>query len=154
QVRNYKLDSIGLAVRSAATDALTQAANGGYAHAFGMIPYPRARKGSVRWLASWVRPLDEAVSVAEFKRVSAALMWARAGDGPHGYLTWPRRARVAPLAGPRAPVFVAPIAAWLAGYRQVREDEGVPDVITHEQRAPASMSRARPSGVTERAPAR
>lgn len=133
QVRSYKLDSIGLAVRSAATDALTQAANGGYAHAFGMIPYPRARKGSVRWLASWVRPLDDAVSVAEFKRVSDVLMWVRDDDGPHGYRTWPRGARVAHLTGPGAPVFVAPIEAWLAGYRQVREDENVPEMIAREQ---------------------
>src|SRR5690625_4924548 len=56
QVRNYKLDSLGAALRSAAMDAVAQAANGDIPHALGLVPYPRARAGTVRWLASWLTP--------------------------------------------------------------------------------------------------
>lgn len=119
QVRNYKLDSLGAALRSAAVDAVAQAANGDMPHALGLVPYPRARAGSVRWLATWVRtPAGLPVEVHEFASVSKAAAWVRDDQGPYGYRVWPREQRVAHLGGRGDHVFVAPAEAWLALYRQ------------------------------------
>lgn len=121
QVRNYKLDCLGAALRSAAVDAVAQAANGDMPLALGMVPFPRARSGSVRWLASWVRPpVSLPVEAHEFASVSKAAAWVRDDQGPYGYRVWSREQRVAHLGGRGDHVFVAPAEAWLALYRQTR----------------------------------
>ncbi|MPV50139.1 hypothetical protein GCG21_08995 [Pseudactinotalea sp. HY160] len=121
QVRNYKLDSIGAAVRSSAVDARTQAANGLLPHGLGLVPYPRARAGTVRWIATWLTPpAPLECEPVEFKTITKALAWLRDDDGPHGYLTHPRTRRVAALTGPGTEVFVAPAEAWLAAYARAR----------------------------------
>lgn len=119
QVRNYKLSQIGQALRSAAVDAVAQAQNGDLPFSFGLVPYPRARKETVRWLASWVDhpvPLPDGVEPLEFKTVSKATEWVRDDEGPYGYIVHPREGRIAHLTGSGTPVFVAPAEAWLAMY--------------------------------------
>src|SRR5699024_4247618 len=92
-------------------------ANGDHDFALGLVPYPRARAGTVRWIASWVQsPGDLPVEPVEFKIVSKAAAWARDDTGPHGYLVRPRTERIAHLTGSGAPVLIAPYEAWLAMY--------------------------------------
>jgi len=118
QVRNYKLDSLGAALRSAAMDAVAQAANGDMPHALGLVPYPRARAGTVRWLASWLTPPSQPeCQELEFASVSKAASWVRDDQGPYGYRVWPRHQRLAYLGGRGDHVFVAPAEAWLRLYR-------------------------------------
>lgn len=93
QVRNYRMEQIGQAIRSSAVDALEKAANGDLPYALGMVPYPRARAGTVRWLATWVTPpTDLDVEPIEFKLVSKA---ARL-DEHHAGNRWSRRCRSNP----------------------------------------------------------
>ncbi|MGC0250436.1 hypothetical protein [Pseudactinotalea sp. Z1748] len=128
QVRNLALKDIGLALRSAATDAVAQARNGDLDYALGLVPYPRARSGTVRWIASWLTsPADLGDEAVEFKMVSKALDWVRDDEGPYGYLTRPRQHRVAHLTGTGTPVMVAPYEAWLARYVLTRT--GTPPVF-------------------------
>lgn len=127
QVRNYRMEQIGQAIRSSAVDALEQAANGDLPYALGMVPYPRARAGTVRWLATWVTPpTDLDVEPIEFKLVSKALSWVRDDEGPYGYEARPRTSRIAHLVGPGAAVFVAPCEAWLERYASTRTEEALP----------------------------
>lgn len=124
QVRAYKMDSLGAAIRSSARDAVAQADNGDMDHALGLVPFPRARPGTVKWLActtpeAWPGPLP--IDPVGFKMVSRALTWLRDDDGPHGFLAYSRVERVGLLEGGNAgaPVLLAPFEAWLAGYRDV-----------------------------------
>lgn len=136
QVRNYKLDSLGLALRSSATDAVAQAANGDQGHALGLVPYPRARAGTVRWIASWVHaPGSLVVDPVEFKTVSKAVAWVRDDTGPYGYLARARIERIAYLTGAGTPVMIAPYEAWLELYaaRKLAQSELAP-FATSEQR--------------------
>lgn len=122
QVRSYALTSIGLALRSAAVDAVAQAANGDARFALGLVPYPRARAGTVRWIASWIdAPVDLGVEPVGLKMVGKALVWVRDDTGPHGYLARPRTERIAHLTGNGAAVMIAPYEAWLARYRLARK---------------------------------
>lgn len=119
QVRNYKLSQIGQALRSAAVDATQQAENGDLPFSFGLVPYPRARKDTVRWLASWIHhpgTPHAGVEPLEFKTVSKATEWVRDDQGPYGYMVHPREQRIAHLTGSGTPVYVAPAEAWLAMY--------------------------------------
>ena len=121
QVRAYKMDSIGAAVRSSAKDSVTQAGHGDKDYALGMVPYPRARAGSVKWLAcvdvdAW--PSGRPDEVVEFAMISKALDWVRSDEAPYGFLAYPREQRIAVLAGGETrPVLVAPIEAWIEAYR-------------------------------------
>lgn len=123
QVRSYAMSQIGTAVRSSAKDAALQAANGDMPFALGLVPFPRARTGTVRWLAcvqQW--PANLPVEPVAFSMVSRALTWVRDDDGPHGYLPHPRATRIARLAGgDTSAVLIAPIEAWLDAYRSVAE---------------------------------
>ncbi|XKH58650.1 hypothetical protein LG293_16495 (plasmid) [Citricoccus nitrophenolicus] len=120
QVRNYKLASLGQAVRSSAKDAVSQAGNGFSSYALGMVPYPRATKASVRWLAcvspDWW-PGGEPVPAAEFGTISKLADWVRSDEGPKGFLAYPRHLRIGLLTGEAGQVIVAPIEAWLNAYR-------------------------------------
>lgn len=117
QVRCYKIDSIGAAIRSSALDSVVQADNGDKDFALGMVPYPRARAVTVKWLAAttleaWPVPLE--VEPETFGMVSRALTWVR--DDSDG--ASPRTERIALLrSGSAAPVYIAPIEAWLDAYR-------------------------------------
>lgn len=123
QVRNYKLDSIGAAVRSSAVDAVAQAANGLLPHGLGLVPFPRARAGTVRWIATWITPpAPLGCEPVEFKTIGKALAWVRDDVGPYGYLPRGRDERVAALTGPGQPVFMAPAEAWLAAYLRSRSE--------------------------------
>lgn len=113
------LANLGQAIRSSATDSVTQAGHGNLPHALGMVPVPRARKEQVNWLAAvspdrWPLPIEP---VAEFAIVSKALAWVRADEAPYGFRAWPREERIGLLAGPGSPALVAPMAAWLNAYR-------------------------------------
>lgn len=122
QVRNYKMANIGIALRSAATDSVIQAANGRVSTGLGMVPIPGARKGTVRWLAScekWPAPLwneGGLIEPMEFKLVSKALEWLRNEKTIDDTPPVSRDHRVARLLGRGAPVYVAPIEAWLLSY--------------------------------------
>jgi hypothetical protein len=126
QVRNYRPEALGAALRSSATDSTKQAANGRVALGLGLVPIPRARKGTVRWLASveeWPTPLWEEGGLIQpepFKLVSRAIAWLRDEKGTHDRPAVSRNLRVAHLTGAGAPVYIAPIEAWLDAYAFVR----------------------------------
>ena len=122
QVRNYDLAAIGRAIRSAAVDAAAQAANGDQPYALGMVPVPRAKQGTVRWLAcvtGWPEPpVREPV---HFELVGRMLTWLRDDTGPYGYDPRPRTARIATLRCTGGDlVWVAPIEAWLETLQLLR----------------------------------
>lgn len=111
QVRVYAKDALESAIRSAAADAVVQAANGDRTYALGMVPVPRASNGTVRWLAcvdsgEWPTDIDKGPTTVGFKSISTALAWRRDDTGPHGYLTYPRTERIAmlPVVSPPTPV--------------------------------------------------
>lgn len=122
QVRAYALGSIGQAVRTSARDAVEQARNGEMEFALGLVPFPRARPGTVRWIACVERwPSTEPIAPIDFNQVARALAWLRDDEGPHGYRAYPRTERLAVLSGGNtAPVLLAPAEAWIEGYRQER----------------------------------
>lgn len=136
QVRAYKMDSIGAAVRSSARDSIVQADNGDMDYALGLVPFPRARPGTVKWLAcvqpeAW--PTGAPEGTIPFALISRTLTWVRDDDGPHGFLAYPRDRRIALLSGGDcAPVLVAPFEAWLVAYRQAtgRPAPATPDIET------------------------
>ncbi len=125
QVRNYAMSQIGTAIRSSAKDACIQASNGDRPLALGLVPYPRARNGSVKWVAcvkEWPVPL--LVDPVPFAMVSRALTWLRDDDGPHGFMAYPRELRIAILTGGNTePVLLAPVEAWVAAYRDTRQHQ-------------------------------
>ena len=128
---------MGRGLRTAATDSVEQARHGGVPFALGMVPVPRARKESVRWLASCLswpgsRPGDEEIAV--FTNPGAAIAHLRRDD-----LGVPRTRRIAQLRRLNTcSVFVAPIEAWIQAYRRVRvgagETGGVAAYVVHESR--------------------
>ena len=126
QVRNYRVEAIGLALRSSATDSTKQAVNGRVPHGLGLVPVPRARKETVRWLASveeWPIPLwadGGLIQPEPFKLVSKAVTWLRDEKGTHDRPAVTRNLRVAHLTGSGAPVYIAPIEAWLESYATLR----------------------------------
>ncbi|GAA3634687.1 hypothetical protein [Microlunatus ginsengisoli] len=123
QVRSWAVAQIGTAIRSAAIDAAAQARNGDLAHGLGMVPVPRAPRGSVRWLAcclDWPAVLPR--EPVHFELVGRMLAWLRADVGPYGFDARPRTTRIATL--PRSGgglVLVAPMEAWLTGYSTLRD---------------------------------
>lgn len=129
QVRAYAMPRIGLAIRSAALDAVAQAHNGDLPHALGLVLIPGARQAGVRWLAcaaEWPWPVCR--EPVPFELVGRMLPWLRDDDGPYGYDARPRAERVAALRGSATDggsrILVAPVEAWLAGFRQARKDAG------------------------------
>lgn len=124
QVRAYQLKNIGLALRSAAVDATRQASHRMCRHGLGLVPYPRARARSVKWVAAtetWPAPwlLENDREPVLFKMVTRCLDWVRDDEGPYGYLARPRHTRTALLAtGNSPPIIVAPVEAWLHAYRR------------------------------------
>ncbi len=127
QVRNLAPASLGLAVRSSASDAVRQAANAGLPLALGLVPVHRARHGSVRWLAcAHVWPATPCRDPLPFTTVAKAVEWVRADEAPYGFLPHPRRHRVAALQAapvtPGTPVLVGTLEAWLDALRRHRQD--------------------------------
>ena len=116
QVRAYA--NLPKALRSAAVDAVAQAAHGDMAFSLGMAPVPRALSRQVKWLASclqWPVHLDED-EVAVFGEPMRAVRHARLET-----IGVPRRRRVARVErGAQEAVWIAPIEAWLAAYRKAK----------------------------------
>jgi hypothetical protein len=80
-------------------DAERQAGNGDLAYGLGMVPYPRARPGSVRWMACCTRwPTDPVREPVRFELVGRILVWLRDDLGPYGYDARPRRPASPPSA--------------------------------------------------------
>ncbi len=126
QVRAYDLARIGTAIRTAAVDAAQQATNAGVPYALGMVPFPRARAGSVRWLACATRwPTAPVREPLPFELVGRALTWLRDDIGPYGFDPRPRRARIAALTSTEGPALVAPIEAWLDAFATARVTPGM-----------------------------
>jgi hypothetical protein len=121
QVRAYKMESIGAALRSSAIDSVTQAGHGDMDFAMGLVPYPRAREDQVRWIATgltWPEEFTEDTEPIDFAMVSKALTWVRDDNGPYGYRARPRHQRIARLGGgATTPILLAPVEAWLSAYR-------------------------------------
>lgn len=149
QVRSYDTSRLGIAIRSAAVDAVVQATNAGVPYALGMVPIPGSRKGTVRWLACGLDWPDSGPTPdsrtdgplvdlrdgpcrqpVEFRQVGRAITWLRNDDGPYGYEARPREARVARLPQITGPwtagdtrgggVLVAPVEAWITAFRRAR----------------------------------
>lgn len=120
QVRAYKMTSIGGAIRSSAKDSITQAGHGDMPYALGLVPYPGARAGTVRWIAcveQW--PVELPIEPIPFAMVGKALAWLRDDNGPHGFMAYPRTRRIGVLAGGSTkPVLMTPVEAWVAAYRE------------------------------------
>ena len=121
QVRAYKMESIGAALRSSAIDSVTQAGHGDMPYAMGLVPYPRAREDQVRWIATgltWPEEFTDDTEPIDFSMVSKALTWVRDDNGPYGYRARPRHQRIARLGGGNTtPILLAPVEAWLSAYR-------------------------------------
>lgn len=121
QVKHWKKERLGQALRVAALDSVRQAKRSRMRFPVGMVKYPNSRTDQVRWLASWVADADPNVSTnlapVEFKLVSRTVAWVRDDDGPYGYVARPRTERIAVLSSPKPGVYVAPFEAWLTLYR-------------------------------------
>ena len=126
QVRFYPNAGTNVAVRTAAADAMVQAANAHKPLGLGLVKYPNARAGSLRWLAC---TRDETqwptgavpIEPYEFTMASKLFDWLRTDIPPYGFLAHPREHRFARLVGRGAdPVLIAPLEAWVASYRQHR----------------------------------
>ena len=139
QVRAYRIESLGAAVRSSARDSIVQAGHGDMDFALGMVPFPRARAGTVKWLAA-VEPdawpggrTAWPIEPIPFALISKALTWLRDDAGPHGFMAYPREHRLALLTGGNAAdVLVAPFEAWLRAYRAATGRQvplAVPDTV-------------------------
>ncbi|WP_375000166.1 hypothetical protein [Aeromicrobium sp. CTD01-1L150] len=127
QVKAWGISTIGTALRSAAAGAERQRLNARFDLGVGLVPIPRARNGTVRWLAAvqtscqWPTPVIE--DPVEFSMISRLLAWLRDDAGPHGYLAIPRHERIGLLCGGNSAtdIYVAPLEAWLAAYETYRQ---------------------------------
>jgi len=104
------------AVRLAADAAAVQAARAGCGFAVGLVPIPRARAGTVRWVAcggAWPGP-PHPEGVAVFGSVTLALQQVRRDDDAA-----PQRAHrvVVVRRAPTTDLFLGTLEAWLTGYR-------------------------------------
>lgn len=115
QVKNCA--DIGSALRQAALGAQRQARHGCMDFALGMALVPRARTGSVRWLASCLFWPEDTLSHDEVARFG--------GPGPavahlrNDNLGVPRDRRIAVVERRGTDtIVVAPIEAWFAAYRR------------------------------------
>ena len=118
QVKTY--GRIETALRDAATGAETQGERAGTAFALGMAPIPRARRGSVRWLAGvlrWPGGDPDESELAHVGLPSRAIAHVRRED------LGVRRDRriVAVERADMARLYVAPIEAWVAAWRVARD---------------------------------
>lgn len=113
---------LGTALREAATGADVQAANGRVSFALGMVPVPRARQGSVRWLAACTQWPDSGIASDEVARFATPeTLVAHLRNENSGI---PRDRRIALLLRKGSdPLVVATIEAWLNAYRGERKAE-------------------------------
>jgi len=115
QVKNCA--DVGAALRQAAVGAQRQARHGRMDFALGMAPIPRARAGSVRWLASCLFWPDDTLAhdeIARFGSPGEAVAHLR-----NEKLGVPRDRRVAIVERHGTDtIVVAPIEAWFAAYRK------------------------------------
>lgn len=138
QVRAYAKQHLLTGLRSSAVDAAAQAVNGRMPLALGLVPYPNARAATqVRWIATATVWPDPDVAAHDFgAAASNAVAWVRDDTG---LKTKPNpRARNAPDPHPgrlervafvhgrgAEPYYLAPVEAWLAVYRRLREGAAV-----------------------------
>lgn len=134
QARAYAKQHLLVGLRSSAVDAAAQAVNGRMPLGLGLVPYPNARAATqVRWIATATVWPDPDVVARDFgAAASNAVAWVRDDVGPK---TKPNpRARKAPVPHPgrlervayvhgrgAEPYYLAPVEAWLAVYRRLRE---------------------------------
>lgn len=91
---------MGAAIRSAATTVIEQAQYADKPYAIGMVPIPRARKGTVEWVMCCLPgtlPYTLNQPVDSWARVSDLLTWLRDDTGPKGYEVFPRNQRIGVL---------------------------------------------------------
>lgn len=153
QVKTYA--GVTTALREAATGAEAQRARAGTSFALGMAPVPRARRGSVRFLAaalSWPGGDPDDADLVRVGLVGRAVAHVRREDLG---VRRDRRIVAVERAG-MARLYVAPIEAWVAAWRLARdgrvqlslldpgweEDEAVTLALT----APALLMPADPAG--------
>ena len=103
------------AIRPAADAAAVQARRAGNVVGLGLVPIPRARCGSVRWVACGAHwPCHRAEGATVFSSVTAALHHVRRDDeeAPE------RTSRVAVVRrAPTAAVYLGTLEAWLSSFR-------------------------------------
>ena len=129
------------AMRLAADGARAQARRAGCEFAVGLVPIPRARGGAVRWVAcctTWPGARPEAIAV--FRSVTGALQHVRRDDGAA-----PRREHRVTLVqrASTAPLFLAPLEAWLAAYRGAVNGQTTAGDADHGRPSEAAMPRTR-----------
>lgn len=126
QVKCFDMKYLAGGLRQAALGAEAQQQNAiaqgdDTPFALGMVPIPRQpTTGAVRWLATVTEwPTDLPIEPVRFTVVSKLVTWLKDETGPHGYLAHPREHRIAAYGlSLTDTVFVAPIEAWLAAYRE------------------------------------
>lgn len=118
QVKTY--GKVEAALREAAAGAEAQRERAGTRFALGMVPIPRARQGSVRWLAatlSWPGADPDEVDLVHLGLVSRAITHLRRED-----LGVRRDRRIVALDRARLPrLYLAPIEAWVTAWRIARQ---------------------------------
>ena len=124
QVKFWPADISG-SIREAASGAIAQAGNANKPIGLGLVKFPNARNGSLRWMACvpaeqyWPGGQVDA-AVYEFKMVSTMLTWLRTDTPPFGFLAHPREQRFARLTSGAETVLVAPLEAWVTAFREYR----------------------------------
>lgn len=114
QVKNYA--DVSTSLREAAVGAAIQGERAGTRFAFGMAPIPRARRGSVRWLAAtleWPGGAPDETEIARFGQVSRAV--ARVRQENIGIRRDKRVVAVDRRDSLR--LYVAPVEAWVAAWQ-------------------------------------
>lgn len=122
QVKYFKRDNLGAAVRQAAYGAQEQASNAYKELGAGLSIVDGQRKTSTRILASYTPNMAEKLGiepVVEFGIISQLLAWVSTDEPPKGFLAYPRHARWARLASEPA-VIVGTFEAYAAAYEQWR----------------------------------
>lgn len=118
QVKTY--GKVEAALREAAAGAEAQRERAGTRFALGMVPIPRARQGSVRWLAatlSWPDGDPDEADLVHLGLVSRAITHLRRED-----LGVRRDRRIVAVDRARLPrLYLAPIEAWVAAWRIARD---------------------------------
>jgi hypothetical protein len=118
QVKTYA--EVTTALREAASGAEAQSARAGTSFALGIAPIPRARRGSVRWLASvlqWPGGDPDEAELAHFGMLGRAVAHVRRED-----LGIRRDRRIVAVDRRGLPrLYVAPIEAWVASWQVARD---------------------------------
>ncbi|GAA2031105.1 hypothetical protein GCM10009720_09220 [Yaniella flava] len=115
---------LGAAIRSAATTVIEQADYADKPYAIGMVPVPRARKGTIEWIMCCLPdtlPAYVGEPVVSWARVTDLLTWLRDDTGPKGFQVHPRHQRIGTLShASSADIWCFPPEVFVQALRQAR----------------------------------